>query len=271
MGDVPHPAGTFGDDGMVSEPEAASYAGAQSIGRAFQMLRCVARAGPDGLRLRDAVSQLNLNSSTAHRLLMALASERVIVRDPVQRRYRIGTEFLHLMETARDADLTRRYGEAVRYIAAKTGESTYLSVPSGTDVMCIARVLGAAAVQPVPFDVGGRRPFGVGVPGIIALAAMPKHRITSILARHAPSFHDYGLTSDDIAPLVWECRQKGYSYNPGLFIKGVSGLGVPIMGSSGVFVGVLSIVSIDDRLKSESFRRQLVQLMNSALSNVEAA
>jgi DNA-binding IclR family transcriptional regulator len=269
MGDVPRANGDFGDPGVPVEPDTASYAGAQSISRAFQVMRCVARAGADGLRLRDAVAQLGLNSSTAHRLLMALANERVIVHDPLRRRYRIGTEFLHLIEAARDADLTRHYGDVVRYIAAKTGESTYLSVPSGTDVLCIARVLGASVIQPIPFDVGGRRPFGVGVAGIVALAAMPEHRIASILARHAPAFQDYGLTADDIAPLVGECREKGFSYNPGLFIKGVSGLGVPIMGTSGTMVGILSIVAIDERLRSEGYRMQLVKLMNSAISNTD--
>jgi len=200
---------------------------------------------------------------------MALVTEGMVVHDVVQRRYRIGTDFLNLLEMARDADLLRRYGEVVRYVAAKTGESTYLSVPSGTEVLCIARVLGVSAIQPVPFDVGRRRPFGVGVAGIVALAAMPEHRIKNILLQHAPVFQEYGLTHRDIAPLVWECRKTGFSYNPGLFIKGVGGIGVAINDASGHLIGVLSVVAVNSHLEQPRQREQIISLLQSAVANAQ--
>jgi DNA-binding IclR family transcriptional regulator len=247
-----------------TEP-AGAYAGAQSISRAFQLFRAVIQAGETGLRLRDAAEAVQLNSSTAHRLLMALVNERVIVRDHVHRRYCVGTEFLRIMEGVRNIDIGQRYGEVVRYVAAKTGESTYLSVPDGTDVVCIARALGASVIQPIPFDIGGRRPFGVGAAGIVALAAMSESRIPSILAQHEPVFESYGLSSTKIGRLVHECRSLGICYNPGLFIKGVSGLGVPINNSQGHLVGILNIVAPDERLTSESHRLQIVALLRGAI------
>lgn len=247
-----------------------AYAGAQSIARAFQLFRVVVQSGEGGVRLRDAAEAAHLNSSTAHRLLMALVNERVVVRDPVHRRYRVGTEFLRLMDSVRNIDLGQRYGEVIHYVAAKTGESAYLSVPDGTDVVCIARVLGASVIQPIPFDIGGRRPFGVGAAGIVALAAMSESRIPSILAQHAPVFESYGLTSADIGRLVHECRSTGICYNPGLFIKGVSGLGVPINHAKGHLVGVLNIVAPDERLKSEAHRLQIAALLRNAIQRANA-
>lgn len=273
MGDVPQsyeakalvmPRSAAEMDQQPPETSGA-YAGAQSIARAFQLFRAVVQSGETGLRLRDAAEAVQLNSSTAHRLLMALVNERVIVRDHVHRRYRVGTEFLRLVDSERNIDLRQRYGEVVRYVAAKTGESTYLSVPDGTDVVCIARVLGASVIQPIPFDIGGRRPFGVGVAGIVALAAMSESRIPSILAQHEPAFEGYGLTSADIDRLVHECRSTGICYNPGLFIKGVSGLGVPINHAKGHLVGILNIVAPDERLKSESHRLQIVSLLRDCI------
>jgi DNA-binding IclR family transcriptional regulator len=269
MGDVPGPSDNSPVVFRVEPREVAANTGTQSISRAFQVLRCVAKSGASGLRLRDVTAQVALNTSTTHRLLTALVAEGVVVHDPIQRCYRIGADFLSLMDAARDADLTRRYGEVIRFVAAKTGESTYISVPSGTEVLCIARVLGATAIQPIPFDIGGRRPFGIGVAGIIALAAMPEQRINNILAQHEPAFQAYGLTSHDIAPYVWECRRSGFSYNPGLFIKGVCGLGVPINNASGNLIGVLSIVAIASRLESANHRKTIVGLLRSAVNDAE--
>lgn len=273
MGDVPQsyagkpPPVAFPSAGADSgePPEGGAHAGAQSISRAFQLFRIVASAGEAGVRLRDAAEAVQLSSSTAHRLLMALVNERVVVRDPVHRRYRIGLEFFRLMDSARNSDLSRRYGEVIHFVAAKTGESTYLSVPDGTDVVCIARVLGASVIQPIPFDIGGRRPFGVGVAGIVALAAMPERRIPSILQQHGPAFESYGLTPVEIGRLVQECRRTGFCYNSGLFIKGVSGLGVPINNAAGHLVGILNIVAVDERLKSEAQRLQIVTLLRDAI------
>lgn len=86
------------------------------------------------------------------------------------------------------------------------------------------------------------RPFGVGVAGIVALAAMSENRITSIPAQHEPAFESYGLASADILSLVNECRNSGICYNPGIFIKGVSGLGAPINSPQGRLVGIINIV-----------------------------
>ncbi len=152
----------------------------------------------------------------------------------------------------------------------RPGESTYLSVPDGTDVVCIARMLGASVIQPNPIRHRGRRPFGVGVAGIVALAAMSQSRILSVLAQHAPAFESYGLTSADIARLVNECRSTGICYNPGLFIKGVSGLGVPVNHVKGHLVGILNIVAPDERLKSEAHRLQIVALLRDAIQRASA-
>src|SRR3546814_12327300 len=77
MGDTPHPGnGTTAPRSAVLS-ENAHYSGAQSIARAFQILRCVAKAGGEGLRLREVAAQVPLNSSTPHQLLRRSDERRV--------------------------------------------------------------------------------------------------------------------------------------------------------------------------------------------------
>jgi DNA-binding IclR family transcriptional regulator len=140
----------------------------------------------------------------------------------------------------------------------------------GAGQVCISRSLGTSPIQPVPFDVGGRRPFGVGVAGIIALAAMPQSRIDSILFQHAQTYENYGIKTGDIARLVHECREIGYSYNPGLFIKGVSGLGIPIIGVKGQLIGALHIVALDEQLRSKTKRLEVINLLRRAVKRVNS-
>src|SRR3546814_7347411 len=108
MGDTPQPGnGTTAPRSAVLS-ENAHYSGDQSIAGAFQILRCVAKAGGERLRLREVTEQMQLNSSTADRLLMTLAAEGVVINDATETRYRVETGLLHTMDEERAANLKRQ-------------------------------------------------------------------------------------------------------------------------------------------------------------------
>ena len=65
-------------------------ASAQTVARAIQLLRLVASSQSRNLRLVDIAEMADLDKSTAHRLLQRLVQERMLVRDPGLRGYRLG-------------------------------------------------------------------------------------------------------------------------------------------------------------------------------------
>ena len=67
-----------------------SASGAQTVERAFQVLRLIARRGVTGMPLTEVAAGIGLPHPTAHRLLKALIHERAVFQDPATRRYKVG-------------------------------------------------------------------------------------------------------------------------------------------------------------------------------------
>jgi DNA-binding IclR family transcriptional regulator len=252
--------------GSLSENSAAL--GSQAIRRAFQLLRAVVDAGAGGGRLSDFAEVSKLNTATTHRILHALTREGLVVQDSVTRRYRLSAEFFRFAEAAREIDLRGALHPVLERTAEKFQDSVYLSVPSGKEVVCIDCVTGRTPIRVMPFDVGSRRPLGIGAAGLAVLAAEPPERAEAIMRAHARHYAQFGQKVAVIRRMVEDCRRLGYSYNPGRFIKGVSGIGVPVYDSHGRLIGAINVTAISERLATLARRREIVSFLRKELSIV---
>jgi DNA-binding IclR family transcriptional regulator len=79
---------------MSRQPNAQSrnQSGAQSIERAFDVMRRVAEAGVHGVRLTDLVNATRLKQPTVSRLIGALMRDGLIEQDSESRRFYLGVE-----------------------------------------------------------------------------------------------------------------------------------------------------------------------------------
>ncbi|MBV8649991.1 MAG: helix-turn-helix domain-containing protein, partial [Alphaproteobacteria bacterium] len=248
--------------------EGTAVLGSQTIRRAFQLLRGVVDAGASGGRLSDLAVMSKLNTATAHRILGALAREGLIAQDSATRRYRLSAEFFRLAEAAREIDLRGALHPILERTVEKFHDSVYLSVQSGKEVVCIDSVMGRTQIRVVPFDIGSRRPLGIGAAGLAVLAAEPPERAEAIMREHAPHYAKFGQKVTAIRRMVEDCRRLGYSYNPGHFVKGVSGLGVPAYDSRGRLIGVINLTAISERLTAAARRREIVAFLRKELATV---
>lgn len=232
--------------------------GSQAIHRAFSLLRAVAGHAAEGARLADLATTTGLNVTTAHRILQALVQEGLVVREPKARRYLLQPEYFRLADAASQIDLQARLRPVLVKAAERFGESVYLSVRSGDEVLCIDRVTGEAPIRVVPFDIGSRRPLGIGAAGIALIATETPERAAAIMQSHAQAYATYGLDVAAIACMVDACRRHGFSYNPGRFIRGVSGVGIAVQDDAGRVVAAINVTAISPHLAKEAQRRRIV-------------
>ena len=244
---------------------AEAPAGTQAIQRAFALLRGVARQEVPGAGLAELARAAGLSTATAHRILQALVQEGLIGREPATRRYRLRSGYFALADAAARTDLRARLRPVLIQAAAEFGESVYLSIPTGQDVLCIDRVTGEAPIRVVPFDIGSRRPLGVGAAGIALLAAETPERAAAIMGDHAASYRRYGLDVAVIAGMVAACRRQGHSYNPGRFIRGVSGVGLAVRDGAGQAVAAINVTAINPHLAKSADRRRIVTRLRALL------
>lgn len=125
----------------------ARVVGAQTISRAFAVLRLFRDRGTD-LGVGQIAQDLNLNLSTAHRIVRALVAEGYLAQNEETERYYLGTGALLLGQAAH-----RNFGLDVVYpvlqnLAAKTGESVNLGVLADNAAVVVERI---ESTQPLRF------------------------------------------------------------------------------------------------------------------------
>ncbi|MEW6266776.1 MAG: IclR family transcriptional regulator [Thermodesulfobacteriota bacterium] len=238
----------------------ADITGAQSIARTVRLLRLVAEGEPDGLTLAELGEKAGLHRATAHRLLAALARERLVEQD-ASHYYHPGVELWIMGKAAaRRFDIREIAYPAMERLAVETKDTVFLSIPSGDEAICIARCEGAFPIRTLTLNVGDRRPLGVGSGSLALLAFLPEPDRRAILDRIAPKLTPYPrYTPAVLRDLVEKTRAQGYSLVGGTIVTGMSAVGVPVLDHNGHAIAALSVAAIDARM-AEPRRTEIVRI-----------
>lgn len=237
--------------------------GAQSVRRAIAVLRIVAGGQEGGVRLIDVSLATGLNRPTAHRLLRALVEEGAVEQDPSTRRYRIGRE-VSLMGLARPAGFPLRAIAAphLRHLGEALGETAFLTIRQGDDSVCLDRAIGSYPVKVLSIDVGARRLLGVGVSGVVLLAALGTAEAADILQRNAARLRALRLDAAGVLERCAQARALGHAYAPVGVVRGTRAAAVPVRTPGGRTVAAIAVTAISSRL-TEARLPQVVQAMQA--------
>lgn len=223
----------------------------QTLERAIGLIRILAAGGAEGCRLVDLQQTSGLTKPTVHRILGTLKQQGMVEQVEDSRRYRLGQEMAVLGWSANRTvyDLKELAAEDLAAVAAKTGDTGFLAIRSGTEAVCIDRQAGAYPVKAFTVEVGTRRPLGVGATGVALLAALPPDEAESVLDAVKGSlarFPNAGLRQ--IREAVQRARHAGYALSDGLMLKGVRGVAVVIRDGAGRPIAGIGTAAINDRL-----------------------
>lgn len=222
----------------------------QTLERAIELIRILAAGGTEGCRLVDLQQASGLTKPTVHRILGTLKQQGMVEQLEDSRRYRLGQEMAVLGWSANRTvyDLKELAAEDLGAVAAKTGDTGFLAIRSGTEAVCIDRLAGAYPVKAFTVEVGTRRPLGVGATGVALLAALPADEAESVLdavKAGLSRFPNAGLRQ--VREAVQRAREAGYAVSEGLMLKGVRGVAVVIRDSAGRPIAGIGTAAINDR------------------------
>jgi DNA-binding IclR family transcriptional regulator len=223
--------------------------GAQLAGRVAMILRTVSSAMPAGLGTSMIARTTGLSRPTVHRILYSLADDGFVDHDGETARWYLGPE-LYLMGTIAAAryDITDVARDAVRALAAATGESAFLSARRGAETVCLLREEGAFPIRSFVLHEGARFPLGVASAGLVILSFLPDAEVDHYLAStdltsvfgesHAPAA---------VRARVTQTRAAGYAVNPGLIVEGSWGMAAAVFDRAGRPGWALSLTGIESR------------------------
>lgn len=241
--------------------------GVQSVDRAMQVLKYLARAGPAGVT--EVAYDLGVHKSNAHRLLASLGEHGAVEQQPdTGGKYRLGFGLVALASAVTaDIDLVRYARPTCARLSEQTGETVTLAVPEGDNAVIVHQASSPASVLGADWS-GWYLPLHCTPGGKVLLAQLPEARRQAILSQPLQRFTEHTITDPELLQKhLEEFQARGYSYTLDELEVGLSGVGAPVFRSGGAFSAAMSVAGPSFRVTPESIGR-LGELTREAADEV---
>ncbi|HSH90889.1 MAG TPA: IclR family transcriptional regulator [Ramlibacter sp.] len=234
---------------------ASMPAGTQSIQRVVMILRELAARNREGARLADLVSSLDLEQPTVHRMLKSLIAESLAIQDPDTKRYYLGQAIYELgLAASQRFDLRAQCEPILSSLAAQTRDTTFLTVRSGDESVCLDRREGDSPIKVFTLAIGDRRPLGVGAGSMALLSAYPEPEIRRVISANSNRLASFGEKRPAaLLAQVLEAKERGYSVRDLPGYEGIRAIGMAVLDSKQQPIAALSISTLVGRLTGKEF------------------
>jgi DNA-binding IclR family transcriptional regulator len=231
----------------LTDPRAVST----SVTKAFRIVELLAANPNGGLTLAELSAQLGMPKSTAHRYLATLVALDLTERDGTDR-FRVGTRLVELAGSyLANSDLRTESSAILDELAATTGETVHLAVPSRGEVVYIAKVESIHALR-MYSHIGARLPMHSTSLGKAILAHLPVARVDEILLRPMAARTPRTITSSrELAVELERIRQQGFAIDDEENEVGVCCVGAAVFDYLAVPVAAVSISGPISRMSRE--------------------
>lgn len=213
----------------------------QAIQRALDVLDLLANA-PDGLKLTELASALDLPKSTAARLLANLELRQYVEVDE-SKRYHVGLHVFSVGGRALGSSRVRACGRSfLEDLALKVGESTYLAILDQDQALYIDRIESPMPVRTLS-PIGSHRPLHATAVGKVLLASMDDAAVEAILERQglAPVTSKSVTDLDVLRQQLAAIARQGYAIDVGEWADGLTCLAAPIRDAASRVVAAIGV------------------------------
>jgi len=222
--------------------EGIKPSGTQSIERSISLLRLLSTRGKFGWGLTDLARRSGMDKATVHRILVCLERERMVKRDPVERRYYPGPLLVDLALSVSTYQPFLDAGrEALARIVQRTNGVAFFYLRSDYDFVVAGRQ-ERNVHRGMLNDVGYRRPLIMSAGGIAILMALPPDEREDVLNHNMESLRAARVPLvDRFLRMLEHSLELGYSANLEHVASGIHSFSVPILNESGLPLGALAV------------------------------
>ena len=223
----------------------------RSVVKAFAILDAMATRGTDGIPLAEIAKQLRMSKSTTHRYLTTLEKLGAVERNQKDR-FHLGLKLIELAGiTLSRNDLRAQADAFLNELSAQTQETVHLAVPSGTEVVYIAK---ADSKQPIQMysRIGARVPMYSTALGKAILAHSSSTIVDQVLHGNLVARTPNTITSPHTLLTELErVRSQGFAIDDQENEVGVCCVGAPIFDYNAKVIGAISVSGPADRMAKE--------------------
>lgn len=229
----------------------------QSVEKAMLLLDCFWEERKS-YSLAELAAKTGWAKSTIHALLSSMIGNGMVEQDEQSGKYRLGPHAFELGCVVQERwDVKPVAAHYMRKITERTGESLYLGMRCGNEVLLIENSEGFNSYR-VASPLGGRMPLYACSQGKMLLANMPPDALEEYLATvELQSYTPYTITDPDkLRKELAQIRRQGFAVEYGELQIGLKSIAAPIYDQNGECNYAISAVTIArGGLEDESFRR----------------
>jgi len=213
----------------------------QSVLRALSILELLDTKGELGVT--EISESLNLDKSTAFRLVSTLRHSQFIVQNPQNSKYANSYKLFELGQNVlHQTDLIAKTYPYMREISARTGETVNLAIHEGMEVVYVDKIETEDIVK-ISMSIGQRRPMYCTAVGKAILAYLPEPQLQDLTSRFAyEPFTDTTVRSREaLLEELKEVRANGYAIDNQEHWPGIRCVGTPLLNGRGEAVAAISV------------------------------
>jgi DNA-binding IclR family transcriptional regulator len=220
---------------------------------------------PDGVGVSRVATDAALPVSTTHRLLNDLVASGFASFDPETRRYYLG---LKVFELSTRVSLTKGLSEValpvMRRLSEEIGESVFMGVREGTDILLVEKVLGPGRIQ-INDSVGSRIPLHHLAQGKSILAFLPEDeredliKVMTLEPETPRTITDPGELRDELEIT----RELGWASVDGEHEEGVRAIAAPILDAHDRPVAAVAIAVPAFRVPMRELKKRAPKLLDA--------
>ena len=230
-----------------SHPAAIS----STVAKAFGIVDILASRVETGFSLAELSAMIGMPKSTTHRYLATLLELGLAERSSTDR-FRLGTKVIELAGSfLANSDLRNESQPILLELAENTGETIHLSVPSGTEVVYIAKI-ESRHTWGMFSHIGTRLPMYCTALGKATLAFSAGNLLQKVLAEPLKPRTPNTITSAQAleAELAF-IRSQGFAIDEEENEVGICCTGAPILDYTGLAIAAISVSGPRERMDRE--------------------
>jgi IclR family acetate operon transcriptional repressor len=245
--------------------------GVQSIDRAVAILRCFDSRHPE-LGITEIANMTGLSTSTAHRILVAMATNRLVRQTP-DRRYGLGPLLVQLANNG--AIPTTFRDVAVPFMASlrdEVDETVGLhELLSSGERAVIDQAESRQELRRHYTDIGLPVPLHHGAAGKAILSVLPWERQVWWLSRSIDAVTPATITDpEQLRAELAEVRERGWARTNAERTAGIRAVAAPIFDHLGAVVGAIGL-SVPTMRMSNARTKQLGQRVKEVAWDISEA
>jgi DNA-binding IclR family transcriptional regulator len=244
----------------------------QALDRAFSMLEAVA-LHPVGMGLTEIAVNVGVEKPVAVRYLKSLEKLGYVVRNPENKRYRLGAKVTSLgfasLKGMTVVDVAR---PVLKALAARAGETADLAVREGAEAVFVW-VEGVVQLVTISIGLGIRLPLYLSANGKALLMDMPERQLRALVGDgpYPKAGPNSIRNADALIADIRAAGTRGYAINDEELEAGHRSAAAPVRDATGAIVAAMGLNGPSTRISHADLTESLGPFALDAARQVSQA